>query len=167
MVHPTAGKDELIATFSNFLAGIGIEVLEDAIPGNTFLPGLEIRQGKLVYDREKLLYPGDLLHEAGHIAVSNKNERDGLNENITDNHPEKSGEELAVMLWTYAVCQQIGLPPEIIFHPHGYKGNSAWILENYAAGNYIGLPLLVWMQMAKDAGEPDGYPKMLKWLRDV
>lgn len=167
MEHTIADKDELIATFSKFLAGIGIEVLEDDIPGDTFLPGLEIRQGKVCYDRERLLYPGDLLHEAGHIAVSSKNERDGLNENITDNHPEKSGEELAVMLWTYAVCLEIGLAPEIIFHPDGYKGNSSWILENYASGNYIGLPLLVWMQMAKDASEPGGYPKMQKWLRDA
>jgi hypothetical protein len=166
MENNTQRKDELIETFCNFLVEIGIEVLEDTIPGTTFLPGLEIRNGKLFYDRGRLLYPGDLLHEAGHIAVSSQAERDGLNENITDNNPDKSGEELAVMLWTYAVCKKIGLDPEVIFHPNGYKGNSTWILENYASGNFIGLPLLVWMQMTKDAGLPDGYPQMQKWLRE-
>jgi hypothetical protein len=158
-------KDELIEIFCTFLTSIGIEVLEENFEEKTFLPGLKINSGKLILNRKKLLHPGDILHEAGHIAVTIATERMNLNDNVIAGQPDKAGEEMAVLLWTYAACVYLKADPAIVFHEYGYKGASGWLLENYANKNFIGLPLLVWMEMT----EPDiqnGFPKMKKWLRD-
>jgi len=165
-VQTKTDKDKTIQLIRDFLDTIGIELLEEKIEGSTFLPGLDIRQGKLVFDRSLLLYPGDLLHEAGHIAVCPAKERLLLQSNVAADHPEKAGEEMAVLLWSYAAARAIGIDPEIVFHKDGYKGESEWILNNFSSGNYLGLPLLVWMGLAKDQFQQDGFPNMLKWLRD-
>lgn len=148
-----------------FLTVIGINVVEAQITRSTFLPGILIDGGTLIIDRTKLLYPGDILHEAGHIAVTLPDERHRLQDDITDGHPEKQGDELAVLLWTYAACQQTGIPAEVVFHPDGYKGQSQWLLGAFANKMYIGLPLLVWMGMTKDATAEGGFPAMITWLR--
>jgi hypothetical protein len=116
----------------------------------------------LVIDQQQLLYPGDVLHEAGHIAVTTAAERPLLSGNITENNPEKEGEELAVLLWTYAACQALGLPAEVVFHPAGYKGQSEWLITNFEQGNYIGLPLLAWMGLTTS----NTFPAMKRWLRE-
>ena len=61
--------DELITTMTDFLQEIGIVIHFESIGKSTFLPGLELRNGELVVDREKLAYPGDILHEAGQLSV--------------------------------------------------------------------------------------------------
>ena len=53
-----------------FVRGIGIDVRAEPLPDDTFLPGLDIRHGAIVVDEARLSYPGDLLHEAGHVAVA-------------------------------------------------------------------------------------------------
>lgn len=45
---------------------------------NTLLAGIAIREGVIIVDAEKLSYPGDLLHEAGHIAVTPAHKRQCL-----------------------------------------------------------------------------------------
>lgn len=145
-----------------FLAGIGITVRETAFEKTGFLPGLLIENGELLLDRARLLYPGDVLHEAGHIAVTAAAERPLLGANVTENHPEKEGEELAVLLWTYAACQALAIPPAVVFHPAGYKDQSEWLIASFDSGQYIGLPLLVWMGMTTT----DGFPQMMRWLRE-
>ncbi|MGZ4116411.1 MAG: hypothetical protein ACXVPY_02970 [Bacteroidia bacterium] len=162
----TTENTKLINLFVSFLSDIGIEVEEDQIENETFLPGLEIRNGVLIFDRKKLIYSGDLLHEAGHIAVSEASLRKSLNGNVIAEKPERRGEELAAMLWSYAVCKKLNISPEIVFHKDGYKGDSEWILNNYKDKTFIGLPLLVWMGMTYDKSNPDGFPVMRKWLRD-
>ncbi len=154
-------KDLLIRTLCLFIQEIGIGVFEKEIDENTFLPGLKIQNGSLFFDKAKLLYPGDMLHEAGHIAVTTKSERETLANNVILDKPEKNGDELAVILWTYAACIKMNLPPEIVFHKTGYKGDSEWLLENFKNETFIGLPLLKWMGMTTDE-----FPIMVKWLRD-
>ncbi len=154
-------KEQLVKTFISFLSEIGIGVFEREIEGNTFLPGLEIEKGVLFYDFQKLLYPGDMLHEAGHIAVTTKAERDQLKNNVITNNKDKEGDEMAVLLWTYAACVKLGIVPEIVFHKDGYKGSADWLVENFTNKVYIGLPLLKWMGMTND-----NFPEMIKWLRD-
>ena len=53
----------------DFIQSIGISVLFREIPEKSFLPGISIKAGEIIVDPEKLKYPGDILHEAGHIAV--------------------------------------------------------------------------------------------------
>ena len=81
--------------------------------------------------------------------------------NITDNHPEKEGEEPAVLAWTYAACCHLQLPAATVFHPDGYKDQSEWLVEQYEASNYLGLPLLTWMGLTTTLD----FPYMHRWLR--
>ena len=152
----------LLPAMRRFLAEIGIETEEVALPDGTFLPGLLIDQGRLLIDPARLLYPGDMLHEAGHLAVASAQERPRMSGNVMENQPEREGEELAAMLWSYAACQALGLPAEAVFHPAGYHGQSTWILDNYRQGTYIGLPLLVWMGLTTT----DAFPRLTRWLRE-
>lgn len=145
-----------------FVREIGLEVREASLKGQTtFLPGLLIDRGVLVVDRKRLLYPGDILHEAGHIAVTKAAGRHLLSANITANQPEKEGEELAVLAWSYAACMALQLPPEVVFHPAGYKDQSEWLIDNFQSGKNIGLPLLAWMGLTTH----DAFPRMTRWLR--
>lgn len=159
-------KSNQILQICSFIQQVGISIKEGQIHDQTFLPGIEIVDGALVYDVEKLLYPGDLLHEAGHIALIPKVHRHKVSGNLKDQSFTDGGEEIAAMLWSYAACMQIGLPPEVVFHKEGYKGDSEWILKNYAEGVYIGLPLLLWMGLCAPQGQEPGFPVMQKWLRD-
>jgi hypothetical protein len=145
-----------------FLASTGISVRDEPFEEPSFLPGILIRSGGLVLDYTQLLYAGDVLHEAGHIAVSTAAERPLLQANVTENKPEKEGDELAVLLWTYAACQALGIPEEVVFHPAGYKGQSEWLLEMFRGGQYVGLPLLVWMGLTTT----ESFPQMTRWLRE-
>jgi hypothetical protein len=53
-----------------FLNTIGIDSIEKTLDETTFLPGLCLGANCIYIDFEKLLYPGDILHEAGHLAVT-------------------------------------------------------------------------------------------------
>lgn len=148
-----------------FLAGIGIPTREAELPADTFLPGILIDSGGLLIDPARLLYPGDLLHEAGHLAVTPAAERAQLSGNVMADKPEQQGtdgDEIVAMLWSYAASRAIGMPPEIVFHPAGYRNASNWMLDNFRQGNYPGLPLLVWMGLTTT----DGFPHMTRWLRE-
>ncbi|RYU76103.1 hypothetical protein EWM57_19080 [Hymenobacter persicinus] len=157
LATPAALTDYLL----HFVREIGIPVREEPIPSPSFLPGLLIDAGQLVVDRDQLLYPGDILHEAGHIAVTTAAERHLVGGNVTEHNPEKEGEEMAVHVWCYAACVHLGLPAAVVFHPDGYKGASDWFIDTFGQGQYVGLPLLVWMGLTTN----DTYPRMTGWLR--
>lgn len=162
----TYSDKPLIDTLRSFLTGIGIETREQPLPADTFLPGLLIDEGRLLIDPDQLLYPGDILHEAGHIAVSLPEDRRQLGGNVTLDRPDKAGDELAVLLWTYAACCHLQLDPAVVFHPNGYKEQGSWLIEQFTGGQYIGLPLLVWMGLTHEPHELNGgFPVMRQWLR--
>lgn len=150
---------------SAFIEGIGIPVTVGAVADDSFLPGLTVRAGGIVYDPDRLTYPGDLLHEAGHIAVSDPATRTSQSTVSTD-----PGDEMAAIAWSYAAARAIGIDPAVVFHPQGYRGNAAAIVENFDAGRYVGVPMLEWFGMAADKGEAAltgeaRYPVMRRWLR--
>jgi hypothetical protein len=158
------GMEHLPAMLS-FLEKIGIPVRMEKIEIKTFVPGITIEKGALLIDMEKLLYPGDVLHEAGHIAVTPTSERAQLSVVTGD------GEEISAILWSYAAAKEINIPEEIIFHPDGYKGESNWLIENFKNGNYIGLPLLEWMGLTAGKKKAEQlnispFPNMIRWLRE-
>ena len=160
-----------INQITSFLNQIGIPCSTGPIPENTFLPGIEIRSGAIVVDPEQVRYPGDILHEAGHIAVTPACRRSGLDGNVGEHDPNAMGQEIAAILWSYAAVRAVGLPEEVVFHEHGYKGQSDWHIGNFKTGNYVGLPLLEWMglccgpETAKARGT-DPFPFMTAWLRN-
>jgi hypothetical protein len=147
-----------------FVRSIGIEVRAAALPEITFLPGLDIRNGAILVDAERLTYPGDILHEAGHLAVTDPAER---------NAPTLSpsgGDEMTSIAWSYAALRHLELDPAIIFHDDGYKGDASSIIENFTAGRYFGVPLLQLYGMALEPKRAaaigvEPYPHMLRWLR--
>lgn len=166
----TAAQPTEVAAFAylpamrEFLAGIGIPTQEVKLTVDTFLPGILIENGGLLIDPAQLLYPGDVLHEAGHLAVTPAAERTQLSGNVMAGKPEQpgtDGDEIVAMLWSYAAAQAIGVPPEIVFHPAGYRNASDWILNNFRQGLYPGLPLLVWMGLTTN----EEFPGMTRWLR--
>jgi len=156
---------ELTQRLLGFVADIGLEWQPAALEDSTLLPGLDVRDGRLLVDFGRLQSPGDILHEAGHLAVTPASERATLGpEGLGD-----AGLEMAAIAWSYAACVHLGVPPEVVFHEHGYKGQSAAILATLQAGGTIGQPLLDWMgltRFGRGAAGPESYPAMIRWLRD-
>jgi len=154
----------------HFFGQIGIKAEFGSVPDTTFLPGILIDAGRLIIDIEKLKYPGDLLHEAGHIAMVPSADRSLMNGNIETDSPVDTM-ELGAILWSYAALKHLNLPPEFVFHKEGYKGDADWLIEQFEGGTFIGLPLLQWMGLAYDTKNAanfnvEPFPFMLKWLRD-
>ncbi len=153
-----------------FFEQIGIEAKYGPVPDATFLPGILIDGGRLIIDVGKLKYAGDLLHEAGHVAMVPSADRPLMQGNIETDSPVDTM-ELGAILWSYAALKHLNLPPEFVFHKDGYKGDADWLIEQFEAGTFIGLPLLQWMGLAYDANNAaklnvKPFPFMLKWLRD-
>jgi hypothetical protein len=158
-------RELVLARIFQFLNEINVPYYFTEIESETFLPGIKIKNGELQIDLNKLKYPGDLLHEAGHIAVTASDTRKALNDNIVENDEAKAGDEMAVLLWSYAAALKIGLAIEIVFHEEGYKGEATWLRQQFEGKNYLGLPLLQWMKMTEIEGE-SAFPKMKTWLRE-
>jgi hypothetical protein len=146
-----------LEAITGFFAEIGLPFQFAELPGPTFLPGVAIQRGVLAIDREKLLYPGDLLHEAGHLAVLSAAERAELDGDVGPD----AGLEMAAIAWSYAAALHIGIPVEVVFHDTGYLGGAANLRKNFAERRYIGVPLLEWMDLTA-AGR---FPAMDRWLR--
>jgi ribosomal protein S18 acetylase RimI-like enzyme len=147
-----------------FLREIGFNIHLAELPGKTFLPGIQIVANGLNVDIDALLYPGDLLHEAGHLAVMPPENR------RLDVPPTgDAAEEIAAIAWSYAAIVYLDLPPEVVFHPQGYRGNSNTLAHGFATGNRPGLPLLWWMGLTTQPTPetPSIYPKMLRWVRQT
>ncbi|MFN8396732.1 MAG: aspartyl/asparaginyl beta-hydroxylase domain-containing protein [Bacteroidia bacterium] len=164
-INATQPQD--LSRILNWLDEIGIGWEEGVVPEGTFLPGLEVVAGRIVIDRKAMLSPGDILHEAGHVALLPAEKRAGFNGNLAAVYPEHQGDEVAVILWTYAAGLHLGLPMEDVIHDQGYHGQADWLRSEFAAGTFIGLPLLVWMGLCDDpkvAGEM-GFPRMKRWVR--
>jgi len=158
--------DELISRMVAFLREIGLPVQAGDLGDNTVLPGIEVQQGVLVYDPARLRYPGDLLHEAGHLAVKSATDR----RMVTHDLGGDPAEEMMVLSWSYAAALHLGIPPTVVFHPAGYRGGARQLLADFAAGRYVGLPMLQWVGMAFDGpkARENGaapFPTMQHWLR--
>ncbi|WP_417357650.1 hypothetical protein [Flavobacterium sp.] len=153
----------------SFLESIGIEVAEGPLTATTFLPGLELGPNVIYVDFDKLKHPGDILHEAGHIAVTESSQRQYIGTGKMPEDWPNMGDEIAAIAWSAAVAQHLDIPLSFVFHPAGYKGASDWHIENFSNGNYIGLPLLQWMGIAYNDTEIQNghppFPAFKSWLR--
>jgi len=161
-----AFTNPLTEQLAAFLRGIGLEIEHRELDDATFLPGLALENGRIIIDEAKMLYPGDILHEAGHLAVTPAAERHLCGGNLAVG----GGEEMAAIGWSYAAALHIGINPAVVFHPHGYKQGSDSLLENFRAGLYLAVPLLQWMGLTYDSVKAlehgcSPYPHMVRWLR--
>ncbi len=149
-----------------FLHEIGLEVRAGDIAGDTVLPGIKVEQGVLIYDPAKLQFPGDLLHESGHLAVKTATDRKSCGPDLGGD----PAEEMMAISWSYAAALHLGLPPEMVFHREGYRGGSASLLQNFGFGHYLALPMLQWIGLTHDEKQArqlgvEPFPKMKLWLR--
>ena len=155
---------EQVAAIVAFLGDIGIPVAQAELDEDTVLPAMTVRGGVILYDPRRLERPGDLLHEGGHIAMTDP----ALRPMVSDfgAAPSAQGDEMGAIAWSWAAAIAAGLDPRVAFHPDAYRGEGEWLQEVFAQGNYIGLPMLQYYGLARrssDDGAP--YPAMIKWLR--
>ncbi len=154
--HPEA-LDPIVT----FLRGIGIGVEFGPGAHNGFLPGVNIHAGVIHVDPETLVAPGDLLHEAGHMAILPSRFRHKLGsdleadmhraiaEEVGDGVPDdpilalpKQQGELMAQAWSYAAALHIGVPSECIFFPGSYK-------HDQYEGQH---PMLAWIERGTHYG---------------
>jgi hypothetical protein len=155
--------DRLQERMLDFVRWVGIDVRAAELTHETFLPGLDVERGALLVDAQRLSYPGDILHEAGHIAVAPAEQRAG-------NLEPSPADEMTAIAWSYAAACHLRIDPAIVFHADGYKGGSNSIMDAFTDGRYFGVPLLVWYGMAiepkrAESGGSAPYPHMLRWVR--
>lgn len=162
---------DTLARIVAFLRDIGLDVREGPVADAAFLPGVEVRGGRIVYDPARLAWPGDLLHEAGHIAITpaaRRGELPGLLEGLpVDAH----GGEVDATAWAYAACMALGLAPEVLFHAGGYRGHGQDLAMMYSLGVYPGAAGLARAGLTHVGGDALSqgltcYPHMIRWLRD-
>lgn len=159
-------EDDTTQKIVEFILSIGIPVELEKIEEDTFLPGILIKNGGIYIDKEMLKYPGDLLHEAGHLATLEPKKRVEVYNDVSKN----PGDEIVTLAWSYAASNHLNLDPRIVFHENGYKGDSKWLAEHFSSGGDMGVPLLDWMElsvcknMAKEGEEV--FPNMKKWIRE-
>ncbi len=157
----------LTERLSAFLRSIGLEIEQRILPDDCFLPGLALENGRIIVDEDRMLYPGDILHEAGHLAITPAAERHLCGGNLAVG----GGEEMGAIAWSYAAALHIGIDPAVVFHEHGYRKGSVSLLENFRAGRYLAVPLLQWMGLTFDEAKAEEqgiapYPHMVRWLRE-
>lgn len=159
------------AKMVDFIRDIGIEIVETPLDVETFIPGIYIEQGKLLVDEQKLLYPGDLLHEAGHIAMIPGHLRHYATGNVGKVDQIGNSYEIEAIAWSWAAVTALGIDPEMLFHNKGYKGGAQALLLNFQLGVYFGIAgieeagIAYSNHKAAELGiEP--FPAVQKWLRD-
>lgn len=161
---------ETIERIVDFLNGIGIATRRAHVPSTSFLPGVRILEGGLVYDPGTLAWPGDLLHEAGHLATAPGSLRAGLSDGVELPASVPHASEAEATAWAYAAVVHLQLDPAVLFHPGGYHGASESLIATYSLGVYpgaFGLAQSGMTSLAGGAGPPEGpvYPRMSRWLR--
>jgi hypothetical protein len=149
----------------DFLLEIGLDVQSTTFEDDGFLPGIKLERGALLIDESKLKYPGDLLHEAGHLAVKPPLERF----ETTLNAGGDGAEEMMSIAWSYAAAVYLEIPLDVVFHGHGYKGGGESLIETFTQGRSFGVPMLQWLGMTVDAKRAEAlgvapFPHMMKWL---
>jgi len=156
-------SDPLVNKLANFVRSVEIEIKPCRIDWKTQFPGLEIDRGVVLVDEDQLIHPGNILHEAGHIAVHDPARR--------QERPFKpgKGEELSALAWSYAAIVHLGLESKLVFYPGSFSGWDTALIDGFAEGRYIGIPLLqrygmtVEPRLTKDGVA--AYPHMLRWVR--
>jgi hypothetical protein len=157
-----AGGEEAARKCVAFLARVGIETGPLAEGEAQLLDGLAIIEGRLLIDPAVPVWPGDLLHEAGHIAVADP----AIRPTLSQIEPE-GGDEMGAIAWSYAASLECGMPLDLLFHDGGYRGGSQSLRDAFASGSYVGAPMLGFWGLCDPHGQPGDhpFPTMKRWLR--
>jgi hypothetical protein len=186
----TSAPTEMFHRAADFLRSISIQVTLDATASG-FLPGIEIRDGELFLAAADDCLVGDMLHEAGHIAVTPSPFRRLLGgdaeisvaEAMTkyiDDHPNafsypedpvargilQSGEQEAIA-WSFAAAAHIGLPTDLPFR-QGFDNGGPLIHRMLEVGEFSGINGLAAGGMtARSSRWTAGpvFPEMIRWIQ--
>jgi hypothetical protein len=163
---------ELASDIADFLRSIGLDVRAAQLaPEDCFLPGVRLDHGRVLYHEPALTWPGDLLHEAGHVAVAPPETRPLLTGAAEVPGLDMGRLEHAAVAWSYAAALAVGIDPALVFHEGGYRGRSDGILATFAVGVYPGANLLEEAGMTATGSRAEAlgvapYPHMIGWLRE-
>ncbi|WP_049974032.1 hypothetical protein [Azospirillum sp. B4] len=135
MYHP-----EALEPIISFVRDIGIDVVVGSGAQNGFLPGLNIHAGAIHVDPDTLMGSGDVLHEAGHIAILPRRFRPWLGTDLyagmkaaiaAEAGPDLPVDPVLVLplnqaefmaqAWSFAAALHLGVPLECVFFPGAYK----------------------------------------------
>lgn len=149
----------------DFLNGIGIvarAVPPSAAMSQTFTPHVLIRNGQIDADIENV-FPGDILHEAGHVAVipapfrplasgnlsaAFKAMHSYLDENPRglQTYPEDpicrailQCSDTEATAWQYAAAIEVGLPEHLLFPEGSYQGYAEENLTRLKDSQHFGI----------------------------
>ena len=178
----------------DFVRSIGIPVQlteENAALAGGFLPKIQVSAGGLIVDVTQV-FPGDILHEAGHLAVIPAVFRPQASGHLEavhaamSSHLQENIEGLmscpedpvcrAIMqaddpestAWQYAAAQAIGLPDEWLFPEDAFDGEAANTLAALRARQYLGINGLQaagWTVLRRNPRrDVPEYPKLAFWL---
>jgi hypothetical protein len=153
-----------------FLESVGLPVAITSLDDDTFLPGIQISSGSLLLDPARLRYPGDVLHEAGHLAVLPPDRRQAFGDDGELGPADMQRLEIQAMAWSYAAALHLKLDPAVVFHEGGYRGHAGALLRSFTYGASYGVADL---EAAGMTARPDRaaelgiepYPHMITWLR--
>ncbi len=164
-------QNDLTKKIAGFLNEIGIQTIPAELDSETFLPGILVKDGRLLVEESKLKFPGDLLHEAGHLAVAPAEIRHLLGDEVIVPQADLDDLEIRAILWSYAACVYLQIDPRIVFHENGYRGQSESLLLNFELGVFIGFSGLEenGMAFSENKAHEIGvapFPAMQKWLSD-
>ena len=156
--------DPVVEKLAAFVRSVGIRVEAAALDKPTRFPGLDIGHGAVLIDEARVIHPGNILHEAGHLAVHDPEKRNAPQIEPTD------GEELSTLAWSYAAALHLGFDAVLVFYPGSFQGWDRALIENFAEGRFMGVPLLQRFGMAVEpkhaaARGVDPFPHMLRWVR--
>ena len=139
--------DPLTDTIASFLIGIGLEVVVAELPGDTFLPGIRLCEGRMEVDPGRLRFPGGLLHEAGHLAVLPPDQRrtfgdqdDGPEAVGTDDGEKRRGVRATpgAIAWSYAAASSPARSGRRVPRRR-LPGPRRSLLQNFSLGVYVGV----------------------------
>lgn len=179
---------EYVPAILSFLTEIGLPATEGAVPEDAFLPGVLIRDGGLLVDTRTCLCAGDILHEAGHLAVLPPAIRSRINHDVDaslaalrKDHPGShedptwicawTGGDTSAIAWSYAAAVAVGMPTEAIFIQEGYQSalgiNPMMLHDQIAQGLFPGIQLLARAGLTASplaAPGPHTFPAMRQWM---
>lgn len=175
---------------AEFLNEIGIKTVEvDQVQG--FLPNCRVVHGALEYSR--LCDVGDLLHEAGHLAIMPGQFRDYLDGDVgkglrrmldeiqlMDLDPDEKLYRAAIQCsdaeasaWGWAAAHHLGIPVEMRILDHHFSNQGVEQRLSFEMGHHLGVHGLAHAgfcvtrpHLSKYMKRP-AFPELLYWLQPV
>ena len=179
---PIGNDPVLVAKVTAFLCAIGIQCQHGKV-GRSFINNVRIHAGALVINSKSTV--GDILHEAGHVAIVPESLRhhaqgdlSGLEraiskamDKVTYEQWERDDPAAKALLqigdpeataWAWAAGKHLDLPEHLIIQDDHYDGEGATIRFMLSHKQYAGINGMVTSRMLARIG---AYPDLQRWTQ--